>query len=277
MILIADSGSTKTEWILLDKGEQVVQTETIGLNPFFVTQADVQKAILNSKLAPHLTAVKAIHFFGAGCSNELKLKELESYLSQVFKEAEVEVKTDIEGAVLAVSDNKPCLVCILGTGSTFRIFDGKDIQKKYSSLAYIIGDEGSGTHIAKALLRKVFYKQLPQDLRDDFFREYPIDASDLLQKVYKEPLANRYLASFVPFCKKHIERPEIEQIVLDCLDEFGESHLSRLAEIKDSPVHFIGSIAFYFEDQLKQIAQKHGFKIGKIVQKPLSHLKEQFV
>lgn len=274
MILIADSGSTKTEWILLEEGKELVHTETIGLNPFFVNDKEVKQAIQDSLLAPYLKNIKSLHFFGAGCSNEQKAAELNHTFSEIFSTAEIHVKTDIEGAVKAVSSDKPCIVCILGTGSTFRIFDGNKIKRKYSSLAYIIGDEGSGTYIAKALLRGVFYKQLPQDLIDDFFKDYPISTNELLEKVYREPQANRYLASFVPFCKKHIKHKDIEAIVTGAFEDFYQAHLSRLDEIQSYPVHFIGSIAFYFEKQLQQIADKHNFEIGKIVQKPLLKLKQ---
>lgn len=277
MILLADSGSTKTEWILHDNGSEVLRTETIGLNPFFVDHATIQLAIGDSELAFYLNKVKEVHFYGAGCSNKEKVQTLEDSFKIIFNQAAINIRTDIEGAVLAVADDEPCIVCILGTGSTFRIFDGENIIRKYSSLSYIIGDEGSGTHIAKALLRQVFYQKLPKALEEDFFKDYPINSADLMQKVYNEPQGNRYLASFVPFCKKHIDKTVIEQIVLDSMEEFAMAHLLSLKEIKDSPVHFIGSIAFHFEEQLKQVAAKRGFRVGKIVQKPLSNIIKRFI
>lgn len=277
MILLADSGSTKTEWILLNHGEEIVHTETIGLNPFFVENGDIEKAILDSTLAPYVSDVESLHFFGAGCSNKSKAEDLKNSFAQIFKNAKLNIKTDIEGAVHAVSNNEVCIVCILGTGSTFRIFDGQEVKRKYSSLAYILGDEGSGTHIAKSLIRKVFYKELPDDLIQDFFKDHPVTVEELLQKVYKEAFANRYLASFVPFCKKHIDHVEIEAIVLSSLEAFFKTHLARLDEVKSSPVHFIGSIAFYFEEQLNMMAEKYGITVGKIVQKPLSEIKKNFL
>ena len=275
MILIADSGSTKTEWILLNQGEEILRTETIGLNPFFVSPNEIQTVINQSALSPYLDQVKKLNFYGAGCSNDTKKEDLNQSFNAIFNNAEIHIKTDIEGAVMAVSEDHPCIVCILGTGSTFRIFDGKNIIRKYSSLSYILGDEGSGTYIAKRLLRGVFYQQLPQHVINDFFKDYPINAEELLHNTYREPQANRYLASFVPFCKKHIQTPEIESIVLQSFEDFYKVHLSRLELIKDYPVHFIGSIAFYFSDQLMQIALKYNFKVGNIVQKPLGMLKKK--
>ena len=133
MILIADSGSTKTEWILLNQGQEILRTETIGLNPFFVSPNEIQTVINKSALAPYLDQVEKLNFYGAGCSNDSKKEGLTRSFDTIFNNAEIHIKTDIEGAVMAVSDDRPCIVCILGTGSTFRIFDGKNIIRKYSS------------------------------------------------------------------------------------------------------------------------------------------------
>lgn len=277
MILIADSGSSKTEWIVLSEGQEILRIETIGLNPYFVDEGTIRATIEHSSLLKYANKIKQIEFFGAGCSNKEKQEWLKSVFQLSFRKAVVSIYTDIELAVKASAHNEPCIVCILGTGSTFRIFDGKEISSKYSSLSYILGDEGSGTYIAKALLRGVFYQNLSQDLRAEFFKAYPIDSATLLQKIYNEPQANRYLASFVPFCKDNIQNPEIEKIVRNAFEQFYLEHLEKLPELKSYPVHFIGSIALYFEDQLRYIARKYKFTIGIIVQKPLSKVIEQYV
>ena len=277
MILLADSGSSKTEWILLDGGKEILRTETIGLNPYFVDEGTIRATVEHSPLFKYAKKIKQIEFFGAGCSNEEKQAWLKSVFQLSFQKATVSIYTDIELAVKASAHNEPCIVCIFGTGSTFRIFDGKEIKSKYSSLSYILGDEGSGTYIAKALLRGVFYQNFSPELISAFFKAYPIDSATLLQKTYNEPQANRYLASFVPFCKEHITSPEIEKIVLNAFEQFYFEHLQKLPEIKSYPVHFIGSIALYFEEQLQAIARKHHFTIGRIVQKPLSKVLEQYI
>ncbi len=274
MILFADSGSTKTEWILIKDGESILKTETIGFNPYFVDEGTINANIENSALSKYFKKVKQINFYGAGCSNEEKAKWLEEVFQKSFPKAAINIYTDIDGAVQASSEGKACIVCILGTGSTFRIYDGENIIRKYSSLSYVLGDEGSGTFIAKALLRGVFYENLDASLIDKFYEMYPIDSEILLQKVYNEPQANRYLASFVPFCKANIDHPEIEAIVLNAFEQFYLEHLNKYPEYKSYPIHFIGSIAFYFEAQLKKIAEKYDFKIGHIIQKPLEQLIE---
>jgi len=277
MILLADSGSSKTEWILLAEGKEILRTETIGLNPYFVDEGTIRATIEYALFFKYADKIKQIEFFGAGCSNKEKQVWLKGVFQLSFRKARISIYTDIELAVKASAHNEPCIVCILGTGSTFRVFDGKEIKSKYSSLSYILGDEGSGTYIAKSLLRGVFYQNFSPELSAAFFKDYPIDSATLLQKVYNEPQANRYLASFVPFCKAHIAHLEIKEIIWNAFEQFYLEHLQKLPEIKTYPVHFIGSIALHFEEQLQDIARKHQFTIGRIVQKPLSNAIEDYV
>lgn len=277
MKLIADSGSTKTEWILLNDLNKVLHTFTIGLNPFHVNEEIIKDTVENSELFNFKDKITSIEFFGAGCSNKEKSLWLKKQFINFFPNADIDIKTDIEAAVLATSKNKPCTVCILGTGSTFRQFDGENIISKYSSLSYILGDEGSGTYIAKSLLRGVFYQNFTQKIIDLFLTEYAIDSSILLEKTYKEALPNRYLASFVPFCKKYIENPEIENIVLYAFDDFYTEHLKKYEFTHQNPVHFVGSIAFHFKEQLEKIAKKNNFEIGEIVKNPLPNLIEKYM
>lgn len=272
MILFADSGSTKTEWILINEDKEILKTETIGLNPYFVDEGTINATIEHSELHQYFKKITEVNFYGAGCSNEEKANWLERVFQKSFTKAEINIYTDIDGAVQASSNGQPCIVCILGTGSTFRIFDGNKIIRKYSSLSYVLGDEGSGTYIAKALLRGVFYENLDSDLIKKFYEMFPIDSEILLQKIYNEPQANRYLASFVPFCKANINHPQIEAIVLNAFEQFYLEHLDKYNEYKTYPIHFIGSIAFHFEAQLQQIAKKYKFTIGNIIQKPLEKL-----
>jgi glucosamine kinase len=278
MILIADSGSTKTDWILFTpEGKNIAECSTIGMNPFFAKENDILLALQNSSLNTHKSEVKEIHFYGAGCSTPEKCTWLESILNQFFNHAKVSVKTDIEGAVLALSGGEPCIACILGTGSTFRIFDGNEILSRYSSLGFIVGDEGSGTHISKSLLRHVFYKRFSAQLEQEFFNYFGLTRSEIIQNIYEKPFPNRFLASFVPFCKEFIHEPAIEVLVLNSLEEFIDTHILRLPQSKNYPVHFVGSIAFHFEHQLRKIGAKYSLNIGKIEQKPLQLLKDNFL
>lgn len=275
MKLLADSGSTKTEWVLLNGNQKVLHTYTMGLNPYHINETILNNAIVNSELNKYLNKVKIIEFYGAGCSNTEKAVWLKNALQKHFSNATIAIHTDIEAAVLATYQKLPCTVCILGTGSTFRMYDGKQIISKYSSLSYILGDEGSGTYIAKTLLKGIFYQNLSTEIRDAFFEDYAIDSSILLEKIYSQPLANRYLASFVPFCKKHIDKPEIETIVLNAFEDFFNQHLVKYNFAKENPVHFVGSIAFHFKEQLEKTASKLKFKTGSIIKNPLPYLIEK--
>lgn len=277
MKLFADSGSTKTSWLLKAEGNILQEFETKGMNPFFISEDEIINELethLRPDVIPHITAV---HFFGAGCSSSEKVEWLESIFSNLLQNATINIYTDIDGAAKAtVTANEKSIVSILGTGSTFRIFDGENVFKKYSSLGYIIGDEGSGTHISKALLRKVFYKQFPANLEMAFLEYYKLTRESLIENVYSNPLPNRYLAKFTTFCSQNIHLTEIEQIVLNSFDSFFTNHIINIPNYKDYKLHFVGSVAFHFRAQLEKIASKHGCAMGKIVQKPIYNLVQKF-
>lgn len=273
MKLIADSGGTKTSWLLL-AGENTIQAfETIGMNPFFVSEDEVIDA-LEANLRPDVIPnIKEVHFFGAGCSNLEKAEWLQDVIQKTIPNAEINIKTDIEGAVLSVANfGEKSIVSILGTGSSFRIFDGKNIIKKYSSLGYIVGDEGSGTHIAKALLRKVMYGQCSEFILFDFYQFFDTNTDEIIANIYTKPFPNRYLAQFTTFCSRHIASPEIEQIVLDSFEENIKTHILNIKNASEFKLHFVGSIAFHFKAQLEKVIEKHGLNLGNIVQKPINEL-----
>lgn len=273
MKLIADSGGTKTSWLLL-AGENILQEfETIGMNPFFVSEDEIIDT-LKEKLRPDVIPnLKQVHFFGAGCSNPEKVEWLEDVFKKAIPNASIQVKTDIEGAVLSVTTlGEKSIVSILGTGSSFRIFDGENIYKKYSSLGFIVGDEGSGTHIAKALLRKIVYGQCSEFIQFDFYQYFNTNFDEIIENIYSKPFPNRYLAQFTTFCSRHIATPEIEQIVLDSFEENIKTHILNIPNAEEYKLHFIGSIAFYFKPQLEKIIAKHNLQLGNIVQKPIHFL-----
>lgn len=273
MKLFADSGSTKTSWLLLAENNILQEFETKGMNPFFISEDEIIDELENKLRPDVIPHIKALHFYGAGCSNLKKADWLKSIFKEIFPNATIYVLTDIEGAVKAVATkNEKSIVSILGTGAAFRIFDGENILKRYSSLGFIIGDEGSGTHISKALIRKVFYKQLPTEIEQAFFDFFNVTSIDIVENIYSKPLPNRYLAQFTTFCAKNIQLPEIEAIVLESFESFFSNHIIPIENYPKYKLHFVGSIAFYFREQLEKIATKHGCNIGKIVQKPIYDL-----
>lgn len=276
MKLYADSGSTKTSWILVKNNSEQESYTLNGLNPFFVSESVVLTELKSLLKEFNFLEVKELFFYGAGCSTLEKANWLKEVFQTIFINAKISIKTDIECAVLAsVNKNEKSIVSILGTGSSFRVFDGEKMLKKYSSLGYIIGDEGSGTHVSKALLRKVFYKQLPIHLENSFFEFFETSRDEIIENVYSKPLANRYLAKFTVFCKENIHKKEVEEIVINSFNDYFKNHITTIENYNEYKLHFVGSIAFYFQEQLEKIAKKYSCQIGTIIQKPLERLVEK--
>lgn len=270
MKLVADSGSTKTSWLLVKKQKVIQSFETIGMNPFFISEKEIKEVF---EFFVEKDDVKSVDFFGAGCSTPTKAKYLKSIFQKIFPQATIQIKTDIAAAVLACSTmGEKSIVSILGTGSAFRIFDGKNIQKRYSSLGYILGDEGSGTFIAKALLRKILYQQFSTQLQQDFYAFFNTNREEIIENVYTKPFPNRYLAQFSRFASQYIAYSEVEQLVLNAFDTFFQNHILTTPNYKQYRLHFVGSIAFHFRTQLHKIAEKYQLEIGKIIAKPIEEL-----
>ena len=271
MKLYADSGSTKTEWILTEKDKIINQFTTIGMNPLFIKENEIYSELDKNFVNHYFKDVKELHFFGAGCSDIKQANKLSSILGKLFNNAQITIKTDIELAVLAVSTKKEkSIVSILGTGSTFRIFDGNKTIKNYSSLGFIIGDEGSGTHIGKSLLRKIFYNQINTEIYFYFFDDYDLQVETLIENVYSKPFPNKYLASFTHFCKKYIDSESIEEIVIDSFYSYFKNHILNVEDYQEHTLHFVGSVAFHFKEQLEEVAAEFDCEIGTIIQKPLA-------
>ena len=266
--LIADSGSTKTDWILLLGGERVKRISTQGINPVLLGENEIAD-ILNGELLEHLDGIRvtAVDFYGAGCRGEY-CDKIDRALRVVLGVAQIQVASDMLGAARALCGTDEGIVCILGTGSNSCLYDGQDIVANVSPLGFILGDEGSGAVMGRRLLGDVLKRQLPDSLIDAFFHEYGVTVDDVIRRVYREPMPNRYLASFAPFLSRHKECGEIKALVED---EFARFFLRNVANYnrKDLPVHFVGSIAHYFQDELKATAERLGFCIGIIRKAPL--------
>lgn len=273
MILYADSGSTKTEWILVKNKKIIFTFNTIGMNPFFVSEKEIFSELDKEFNNYSFKEIKELHFFGAGCSNKKKSIWLKKIFQKLFVCSNINIRTDIELAVLSVVEKgEESIVSILGTGSSFRVFDGKNIIKRYSSLGYIVGDEGSGTHISKELLRRLYYNQMPGYINQFFFDEYNMQLEEIMDNIYSKPFPNRFLAQFTTFCSEYIYEPEIEQIVIDSFYSFFKTHILYIDNYTEHSLHFIGSIAFHFQEQLHLVANEFDCEIGIILKKPLENL-----
>ena len=270
MILIADSGSTKTEWRGI--GNDNSQTcFTKGINPFHQTYEEIIKS-LEDDFTLDRSSIDEIHFYGAGCANEDKINLVHNALKAFFNTDNITVDSDLTGAARSLCGNKKGIACIIGTGSNSCLYDGKNVTDNVSPLGYIIGDEGSGAVMGKKLLGDILKKQLPEHVIELFYQEYNTDRAEILDNIYKKPLANRYMAKFTRFLSKHIEIFEIDQFVTNAIDEFIKRNLLNYNNVLHLEINFTGSIAYHFQDQLKKALNNNNLTLGTITQAPMDGL-----
>lgn len=274
MIAIVDGGSTKCDWVILDKfGKVFLKTETIGFNPNIIdSEMIVPEIEKNNNLLTIKDSLQKVFFYGSGCGVPENVALVENELQKVFKNAEVTVKEDLTAAAYAAYNGKPAIVCILGTGSNSCYFDGEKIKRELPSLGFLIGDEGSGSAIGKNLLRRFFMKKLPSDLQNDFIEKYNLTIEDAIKNMYHNPRANAYLADFNKFVVERKSHPYFQNMVFDEMKNFLDYQVLPYEEAKDAEINFIGSIAFYYEDILRAAAAELNLNVGCIVQKPIESL-----
>lgn len=273
--LIADSGSTKTTWHLLKSGQSVQQEQSTGINPYYLDDAALQQTLREALMPFPLAQIEHLHFFGAGCDSDLQSFRMRKALKQHLPAAKLEVASDLWAAIRATAGKQPGIVAILGTGSSSCAFNGYKITQQTPSLGFLLGDEGSGSHLGKRLLQAFFYKELPEDLYLELIRR-GYGLNNVLKSVYEQPYPNRFVAQFVPFLKTHIERPFIAELVYGCFAEFIYRHLGPYREAHPYPVHFVGSVAYHFQDILRELLQEQGWELGKILKAPFPSLLEQY-
>ena len=274
MILIADCGSTKINWTLLNGKEKVAQIFTTGMNALLLTEEEMKEQI-KSELMPHLTNYKVdeIHYYGAGIvSDEIRQQVVNALRANLPSAGRVEVATDLLAAARAVCGREPGIACIMGTGSNSCYYDGEKVVQNVSPLGYILGDEGSGAVMGKLLVGDVLKKQLPQHLCDKFMKEYDLDYTTIITSVYRKPAANRFLAQFAPFLEHNIEEPSIHALVLRSFTDFFVRNVASYPNYKELPCNFVGSIALLQKDILAEAASKLGITIGNIIQAPMEGL-----
>lgn len=276
MILLADSGSTKTTWLVtpqqnVDNGVGEMRFSTQGINPFHQSvetmQGILQGELLSLEGFPCADCIAEIHFYGAGCTRE-KSPVLAALLREAFPNAlTIEVDSDMLGAAKALFGTGEGIACILGTGANSCLYDGENIVSNVSPMGYILGDEGSGAVIGKTFIN-LLYKGGHRDFVEIFEKETGLSQASIIQYVYREPMPNRFLASLAPFVKSHIAEDWIEEMVIDCFRLFFQRNV-RHYQRPDLPCSFVGSIAFHFAKQLEIAAKKEGVRIASIAKEPL--------
>jgi glucosamine kinase len=270
--LIADSGSTKAEWCLLD-GKKKRTFITEGLSPYFLSGDQIQK-ILEEKLKAKMKNIEPdeIFFYGTGCSNPDNVKLVKKAIQKVFTQSAVAVDHDLMGAAKALCGTEKGIACILGTGSNSCYYNGKKIIKNSPGLGYVLGDEGSGAYLGKKVIQYFLYNTFDADLMDRFVAKFQVSSYDILDAVYKKPLPNRYLASYAIFLAENRGHYMVENIIEDGFNDFFFNHVYKYRESWTLPVNFIGSVAYGFRDVLKDMCNTYELQLGKVLQKPMDGL-----
>ena len=273
MILVADSGSTKCDWMFLDVDGKPILLSGKGLNPMFCS-----KEIITSELH-HLTqkglpnaAVRALYFYGAGCHEVSQFQHMKAAFDQYFPNATIHISHDIDAAVKATCGNKAGISCILGTGSNIASTDGKNIKTHHAGIGYILGDEASGAYFGKQILQDWIYNKLPSDLYVHLKNERKLSRTEILSSVYNQPNANVYLASIMENIGDYRHTEYINNLLQSGFQSFIDLHIKTIDNYKIVPIHFVGSIAFFFQKELIETMRKNNLETGRIIKKPIDSL-----
>ncbi len=273
MKLIADSGSTKTDWVLIHHNSEAGRYHTPGYNPFFFDTEAIYSS-LNENLLVQLQVaeIKEVYFYGAGCSSPQKCDIVHKALQQAFQNANIIVTHDLLASAKALLGDNPGFAAILGTGANTCLYDGEKVALNIDSLGHILGDEGSGCYIGRKLVRDYMRKLMPQELWDNFKETYKLDNEQLYDILFNKPSPNRFLASFAKFAHKHKHTEYIRAIVRDSFHDFFKNLVSHYPNYTDYTLNCVGSIGYLFKDILLDKAEEFNMKPGKIIQSPINDL-----
>lgn len=274
MILIADSGSTKTDWCIVLNDTLIKRIETKGINPFFQSEEEIRQA-LTASLLPQLPegTFNSVHFYGAGCTLEKAPVLRRAIADSLPVVGNIKAHSDMLAAARGLCGHDAGIACILGTGSNSCFYDGKEIVSNISPLGFILGDEGSGAVLGKLLVGDVLKNQLPPAIKEAFLKEFDLTAPEIIDRVYRQPFPNRFLASLSPFIARHLEEPALRALVYNSFIAFLRRNVMQY-DYEHFTVHFIGSVAHCYKEILQEAAQETGVRIGKILQSPMEGLIE---
>lgn len=278
MILLADSGSTKTDWGLVENGKLVKRLRTSGMNPFQMSEETITEEI-KTHLVPELpgTVLDEVHFYGAGCTKEKQPIVERALRANLTINGECEVASDMLGAARGICGHKPGIACILGTGSNSCSYDGKNLVKNVSPLGFILGDEGSGAVLGKLLVGDVLKNQMPETVIKRFFEKYKLTSAEIIDRVYRQPKPNTFLASFVPFLEENIDEPKIYNLVKESFRSFLRRNVMQYDGWQTLPIGFNGSIAKIYKKPLLEALEEEGMHLGRIIQAPMEAMVEYHV
>ena len=274
MILIADSGSTKTDWCVVENGVLVQQIFTKGTNPFFQSEEEISNEIATA-LLPELKTDEfdAVYFYGAGCGFPDKIEIVHRAISKQLKvKGNVEVATDMLAAARGLCGREAGIACIMGTGSNSCYYDGENIVANVSPLGFILGDEGSGACLGKLMVGDLLKNQMTPELKGKFLKQFDLTPADIIDRVYRKPFPNRFLASLSPFLAQNINEPCVHELVLNSFKAFFKRNIMQYENYQNLKVNLIGSVAFYYKEVLAEAAEAMGIQLGTIIQSPMEGL-----
>lgn len=269
--IIADSGSTKTHWAVVEEGGKTTMKETLGINPIHMSVDEI-KDVIPEHLAPRISHL-AIRFFGAGCVTPFSEK-VEKALKDIYPDADIFVGSDMLGAARALFGNDEGIACILGTGSNSCLYDGKEIVKNVPPLGYILGDEGSGAALGKFFFNALFKGFLPKEMLEEYLEKEQLTYAEIIERVYRKPLANRFLASTSHFIVSHLDSEPLRELVKENFRRFFRRNVMQYGR-PDLEVGIVGSIAHVYRKELTEVAREENIKLNRIVQSPIDLLVER--
>jgi N-acetylglucosamine kinase-like BadF-type ATPase len=275
MILVVDSGSTKTDWIAINKkGSVLFSTQTLGLNPQVLSSSILNERIINNyDLYQNRKKVSKLYFYGAGCGVNSSSKRIEKIFKEIFCNAYLDIKEDTYAAVYSTfNKGEPSIVCILGTGSNCTYYDGINIDQKVVSLGYVLMDEASGNFFGKQLIRSYYFNEMPNEYSRAFEKEFKLDPDTIKENIYRKENPNTYLATFAKFLIDRKDHPIMKDIISKVLKRFVEHQILQFENCKQVPIHFVGSIAFYLQDEIKLILSDYKLKMGNVIKRPIDGL-----
>ena len=272
MILVVDSGSTKTDWIALDKnGKEIFSTKTLGLNPQMLSNEILNERIKNNfDIYKNRKSVEKLFFYGAGCGVESTQERILKVFNSIFINSEFDIKEDTYAAVYSAVDiGTPSIVNIIGTGSNCSYYDGEKVIQKVQSLGYVLMDYASGNYYGKYLIRAYYFNKMPEDLREEFAKNYDLSPNSIKNKLYREENPNTYLAGFAKFLIENKSNEYFKEIIFKGLERFIDYQILQYDDFSKVDIHYVGSIAYYLRDEITRIGKKYSLKTGRFIQRPI--------
>ena len=275
MILVVDSGSTKTDWIALnDKGEEIFSTQTLGLNPQMLSNEILNERIKNNfDIYKNRKSVDKLFFYGAGCGVDSTQERILKVFKSIFINSEFDIKEDTYAAVYSAVDiGTPSIVNIIGTGSNCSYYDGKDVIQRVQSLGYVLMDYASGNYYGKYLIRAYYFNKMPENLREEFAKNYDLSPNTIKNKLYREENPNTYLAGFAKFLIDNKSNEYFKEIIYKGLERFIDYQILQYNDFSTVDIHYVGSIAYYLKDEITRVGKKYNLQTGRFIQRPITGL-----